>query len=393
MRNLRVGMLLATILTGCARQAPAPPPPKPPEVLASLPVRKDVIDFEEFTGRTEAVAAVEVRARATGYLSKVSFREGMQVKAGQMLFEIDPRTYDAELARANQMLLQNEARVKRLQRDSERLRQLRNVASQEEVDKVQGDLAEAEAAVGSAKANRDLAKLNLSFTKVSAPISGGIGRTLVDPGNLVKADETPLATIVALDPMYVYFAIDERTVLRFRQLIEKGKLPSPQDGDVPIQLGLADDTGYPFQGKIDFVDNRIDPATGTLRLRGTFANRNGSIAPGQFVRIRVQIGTAYPATLIAERALGTDQGKKYVYVVNAKGEAEYRAVRLGSTHDGMRVIEEGVSEGERVVISGLQRVRPGAKVQLKMVEMPVAGAAPTMPETQADASSRKPGAE
>ncbi|MCI0680531.1 MAG: efflux RND transporter periplasmic adaptor subunit, partial [Gemmataceae bacterium] len=377
MRNLTLAVLLATA-AGCTQSPPPPMAPKPPEVLVSLPIRKEVIDFEEFSGRTEAMAAVEVRARATGYLAKVSFREGMEVKEGQPLFTIDPRTYEAELARAEQTVVQNEARVKRLEQDYQReyLLRNRNSGSQKDFDTVAGDLAEAKATVGWAKANRDLAKLNLSFTNVTAPISGVIGRRLVDPGNLVKTDETPLATIVTLDPLYVYFAIDERTMMRFRRLIEEGKFPSPSEMQVPFQVGLADDPGYPFHGKIDFVDNRIDAATGTLRLRGTVANPRGMITPGQFVRIRLQIGAPYTATLVAERALSTDQGRKFVYVVNDKDEAIYRPVNIGPVQDGLRVIEEGVTADERVVISGLQRVRPGAKVQTKMVDMPVAGAPP-----------------
>lgn len=378
-RNLILGALSMLLLAGCTQQVPPPMAPKPAEVLVSLPIRKEVIDFEEFSGRTEAMAAVEVRARATGYLANVSFREGMEVKEGQVLFTIDSRTYEAEWARADQTVVQNEARVKRLEQDHQRALRSPQSLSQKELDTVIGDLEEARATVGSAKANRELAKLNLSFTKVTAPISGVIGRRLVDPGNLVKADETPLATIVTLNPLYVYLAIDERTMMRFRRLVQEGKIVTGDKMQVPFQIGLADDSGYPFHGAIDFVDNRIDPATGTLRLRGTVPNPKGLITPGQFVRIRLQIGTPYSATLVAERALSTDQGKKFVYVVNEKNEAIYRPVKIGLLQDGMRVVEEGLSADERVVISGLQRVRPGAKVEAKMVDMPVAGAAPQQP--------------
>jgi RND family efflux transporter MFP subunit len=378
-RNLRLAALGLLLAAGCAQPPPPPMAPKPAEVLVSLPLRKEVIDFEEFSGRTEAMAAVEVRARATGYLSKVSFREGMEVKEGQVLFTIDARTYEAELARAEQTVAQNEARVRRLEQDHKRAVRSPQTLSQKEFDTVVADLEEARATVGWAKANSELAKLNLSFTKVTAPISGVIGRRLVDPGNLVKADETPLATIVTLDPLYVYLAIDERTMMRFRRLVQEGKIVTGDKMQVPFQIGLADDAGYPFHGYIDFVDNRIDAATGTLRLRGTVPNPKGLITPGQFVRIRVQIGTPYPATLVAERALSTDQGKKFVYVINDKNEAIYRPVKIGFLQEGMRVIEEGLTADERVVISGLQRVRPGAKVEPKMVDMPLAGASPQLP--------------
>lgn len=390
MRTILLGLTISLTTMACNRQAPpAPPPPKAPEVLVGLPIRKQVIDHEEFTGRTEAVAAVEVRARATGYLAKVNFQEGAPVKEGAVLFEIDPRIYQAELQRAEQTVVQNEARVKRLEQDNQRLRTLRrdNAASQEDYDKNVGDLAEAIATVGWAKANRDVSKLSLSFTKVAAPISGTIGRRLVDPGNLVKADETPLATIVQLDPMYVYFAIDERTVLKFRRMVEEGKMSAPRDVPVPVHIGLADDVGFPIEGKIDFIDNRIDPATGTLRLRGAFPNKNGMIAPGQFIRLRLQIGAPYPALLIAERAIGTDQGKKFVYVINENDEAAYRPVKIGNLENGMRIIESGLTENDRVVIGGLQRIRPGAKVDAKLVEMPAAGATPRAPAAVAAAAS------
>src|SRR5262245_18978397 len=211
MRKLSLaGLAFAVLVSGCTQPAAGPPPaPPPPEVLVGLPIRKQVVDYEEFTGRTEAMAAVEVRARATGYLEKVNFREGSVVKEGDVLFEIDDRIYKAELHRAEQTIAQNEAKAKRLEQDALRERSLRgtNAGSQGDYDKIIGDLGEAQASVGWAKASRDLAKLNLNFTKVTAPISGTIGRRLVDPGNLVKAYETPLATIVTLDPMYVFLAI------------------------------------------------------------------------------------------------------------------------------------------------------------------------------------------
>jgi RND family efflux transporter MFP subunit len=384
MRKSSIAVLVVAVFApGCTQPPAAAPPAKPPEVLVGLPIRKEVVDYEEFTGRTEAMAAVEVRARATGYLEKVNFREGAAVKEGDMLFEIDDRLYRAELNRAEQTIVQNEARTKRLEQDALRERSLRNTnaGAQSDYDKVMGDLAEAQATVGWAKANRDLAKLNLSFTKVTAPLSGTIGRRLVDPGNLVKADETPLATIVTLDPMYVFLAIDERTVLKYQRMVREGKLKSAQESAVPVELGLADESDYPLKGKIDFVDNRIDPATGTLRLRGTFANLGGLIAPGQFVRARLQIGARYAAILVAERALGTDQGKKFVYTINENDEVMYRPVKIGRLEDGLRVIEDGLTDNARVVISGLQRIRPGAKVEARMVDMPLGGAPPVVQES------------
>lgn len=346
----------------------------PPEVDVALPVtRDDIVDYEDFPGRVEAVNSIDIKARVTGYLDKVHFKEGADVRQGDLLFEIDPRLYDADLARAEANLGQAEAHAKRLEADYRRAVGLltKSALGREDYDKVAGDHAEAVAMVGVARASRDTAKLNVSFTKMTAPIAGRISRRFIDPGNLVKADDTALASIVSLDPIYVYFDVDERTTLRLQRLIREKKIQWSIDHGLPLKVGLADDEGFPKEGRINFADNRVDPDTGTWRLRGTFANPDHCLAPGLFVRVRFDIGKPYRATLVAEQALGTNQGQKYVYVVNDAGMVDEGHVTVGRLQKGLRVIENGLKPNEKIVVSGLQRVRQGVQVQPKLVDMPV----------------------
>jgi RND family efflux transporter MFP subunit len=371
---------------GCGRRPPAIPPSKAPEVIVSKPVVKEVTDYAIFSGRTEAVAAVEVRARVSGYLDKVLFKEGADVEQGQPLFEIDPRTYAAELKRAEAAVQQGQAQVKLVQSVFKRATQLlpANAISQDDYDRAVSARDEASATLKLAEAALDLARLNLGFTKVIAPISGRISKQLIDPGNMVKADETALTTIVALDPIYATFYPDEHTVLQVRRLIQAGKVESSREAVVPVFLQLADEeSDFPHEGTVNFVDNQMDPMTGTVRLRGIFPNPKQFLAPGFFARIKLRIGAPHPAVLISQRAFGSDQGQTFVYVVNDKNEIEYRRVKVGDLHEGLAVVKEGLAEGERVVISGLQRVRAGIKVEPKMVE---SAAAPlvTAPESAAD---------
>lgn len=378
MNRLFTRGLLAAVLPACALAAgcapgPAGPPlgqmpQKAPEVLVGLPVRKTVTDYEETTGRVEPVRSVEVRARATGYLQKVNFLEGSEVQEGEVLMEIDPRPYQAELDRAEANVAQAEAHLTRLKSDFERATVLRgrDAIGREEFDKVSGDRNEALAAVQVAKAARDLARLNLEFCKVKAPIDGLVSRKFIDVGNLVKADETPLTTIVTQDPMFAYFDVDERTLLRLRRLMQEGVLPSsPGTSGITVEMGLADEDGFPHRGKIDFVDNRLDNNTGTLHMRCVFPNPRRLLTPGLFVRFRVPIGQPHPVTLAPEEALGTDQGRKFLYVLDGEDKVQYRPVKVGKLYEGYRVITDGLKEGERIVVDGLQRVRPGIQVAPK----------------------------
>jgi membrane fusion protein, multidrug efflux system len=374
MRRIRGGAILllgTAFLAGCEQAKPKLAPTKPPVVLVSHPTTDTITDYEDFTGRTDAVFSVEVRARVTGYLERVYFEDGTEVKEGDLLFEIDPRPYQADLMRAKATVTQTESHLKRLDSDHRRATNLfnRGAISREEFDRVEGDYAEAAASVDIAKANRDLSELNLAFTKVTAPISGRISRRMVDPGNLVKADETALTTIVSLDPMYVYFDVDERTLLRLRRLLREGKIKSREEGEVAVLVGLSDEEGFPHKGTVNFSDNRVDPNTGTLRVRAVISNPKPRVlSPGLFVRVRLPVGEPHKSILVPEQALGTDQGRKFIYLVNDKKEVVYRPVKVGLLSKGQRVIEEGLKGGETIIVSGLQRVRPGAKVEPKPAE-------------------------
>ena len=344
----------------------------PAEVQVSHPVSGEVTDYVDFPGRIEAVNSVEVRARVTGYLEKVYFKEGADVAQGDLLFEIDARPYEAELARAEGAVIQSEGRLTRLNGDFERATalQAKGALSKEEFSRITGDRTEAQGALKVNEAARDLAKLNLEFTQVRASLSGRISRRTIDPGNLVKADDTSVTTIVSLDPVYAYFDLDERTMLHLKRLIREKKINWSLDAGLTVWMGLADEVGFPRKGFINFADNRIDADTGTWRLRGRFENPDNSLPPGLFVRIRLPFGPPHPATLIAEEALGTDQGQKYVYVIGADKKAEYRRIKVGKLHNGLREVTEGLTTEDRIVVNGLQRVRPGIEVEDEEVPMP-----------------------
>jgi RND family efflux transporter MFP subunit len=363
---LSLALLAAgTLTTGCHKPPPPLAAPKPPEVVVTPVVSDYVTDFEEFTGRTEAVETVEVRARASGYLLKANFKDGAMVHKGDLLFQIDPRPMQAELERAEANVAQAEAHVVRLEADYGRASRMvaKGSIGREEFDKVTGDLGEARAALKSARAARDTAKLNLEFCEVRASTTGKISRRMKDPGNMVKADETPLTTIVSQDPMYATFDIDERTYLRARKFLAQAGLGTEQQKKLPVFIGLASEEGFPHEGTVNFVDNQVDANSVSVWVRGVFANPDGLLTPGLFVRVRLPLGGPHRAILVPERALRTDQGQKYVFVVSDKNDAIDRRVEVGDQHGQRRVILQGVEPGERVIVSGLQRVRAGAKVQ------------------------------
>jgi RND family efflux transporter MFP subunit len=375
---LRYGWLLVVpvlvAVAGCGQshsQGPPGPPP-PAAVMVSLPVVQEVTDYEDFPGRTEAIQSVDLRARATGYLDEVNFKEGSLVEQGKVLFRIDPRTYQATLDQAKADLESKKATAIRAEALYKRTQSLvpKGGATLEDLDKDKGDWLVARANIDLADANVRTAALNLSFTEVKAPFTGRISRRYIDPGNLVKADDTVLTTIVSVGKIFAYFDLDERSTLELQGLIRMGKIVWSDDDKLPVSLGLADEKGYPRKGTINFSDNRVDPDTGTWRLRGLFDNADGVLTPGLYVRIRLPIGVPHQATLVAEQALGTDQGQRFVYVVTKEGKAEYRRVEVGRVHGGLRVINQGLKPGERVVVSGLQRVRDKAAVAAKDVPMP-----------------------
>jgi RND family efflux transporter MFP subunit len=366
---------LCLTLGGCKHEPPTIAAISPPVVIVSQPLEREVTDYYEYTGRTAAKDAVEVRARVSGYLVNVNFREGAVVKKGDLLFQIDPRPFQAVLDEARGQVAQWEAKLARAEADVTRYERLlpKGAASQKDLDQAIADRGEARAAIQSARGAVDRAALDLEFTRVTAPISGRIGRYLLTVGNLVTMNSTLLTTIVSIDPMYVYFDVDERAVLHVRQLIREGKVRSPRDSDseVVVLLGLADETGFPYRGTVNFVDNQVNPQTGTVRLRGVFANEPEVLLPGYFARVRLLIGQTHQALLVTERAIDTDQGQKILYVVNDKNEVVSRPINLGALHEGLRVIEAGVQPGERVIVNGLLQVRPGITVEPKLVDMPV----------------------
>lgn len=341
--------------------------PLPPKVTVSQPIVQKVVEWDEYTGRIEAVESVEVRARVSGYLQSVHFEDGAMVKKGDLLFVIDPRPYEAELERAQAELNRLGAKLDLAINDFERADRLlkTKAISEEEFDTRSKARREAQAAVQAAQAAVTTAKLNLEYTRITALIDGLIGRKLITEGNLVNGNvgqATMLTTIVSLDPIYCYVDIDELQVLKYQQLASEGKWMNDQAVKLPSELALANEKGFPRKGIIDFVNNRLDPNTGTLRARGVFPNPDGTMTPGFFARVRVPGSGEYEGLLVPDEALGTDQSQKFVYVSNSQNVVEYRAVKTGPRVNGLRVITEGLQPGDWVVVNGIQRVRPDAHV-------------------------------
>lgn len=389
---------LVLFAVGCTEAHLDAPGLTAPGVSVAQPIVREVIDYEYFTGRTDAEKTVEIRARVSGYLTKMMFQPGMEVKEGQPLFEIDPRPYQAQLDRAKGELARGEALVARLTKDLERARKLPvGTITPQELDKINSDLAEAEANVLVAKAQVQSASLDLEFTSIKAPFGGRIGRNLLSEGNLVSASSPvaePLTTIVTVDPMFAYFDCDELKMLEIQKKIREGKMQSAREhpGAVPVEMGLANEEGYPHRGTLDFVNNRVNPDTGTLQVRGVFPNpvigeNNRVLSPGLFVRVRFPMSEPHEAILVNERAINIDQGQRYVYVLNDKNEVEYRQITRGLMHDGLRELLDGVQATDRVVVSGQLRVRPGMQVKPKAIEMP-APAERAMPVPSADPESQ-----
>ena len=365
---------------GCNRERPALSPTPAPAVTISQPIEREISDEAEFTGHTDAIKLVEVRARVNGFIDKVAFEDGQIVKEGDLLFQIDPRPFDAEVARDEASLAVAKARAKRAAADLLRAEKLISgkTITQEEYDETIADAAESSASVKVAEASLTSSKLDREFSTVTAPIGGRMGRAMITKGNLVSssaANATLLTTIVPVDPIYAYFDVDEPTLLHHAR-----RAPDRSRPMIPIEMQLADEDGFPHQGKIDFVDNQVDPATGTIRVRGVFPNADGTVLPGMFARVRIRSAQKRPALVVADRAVGFDQGRHYLLLVGADGKAEYREVTTGALADGLRVIEKGLSPGEWVIVNGLQRARPGAAVEAKKEPMPLPPAADAEPD-------------
>jgi RND family efflux transporter MFP subunit len=357
----------ALLLAGCddkAKQAAAPPALP---VTVAQPTQRNVTDWDEFTGRFDAVEQVQVRARVTGFVVSVDFQDGAIVKAGDPLYSIDPRQYQAAAEQAQGQLDDAKAKVELAQKELDRATTLikTQAISENVVDQRNQALAAAQAAKLQADGALKQAQLNVEYTKVVAPITGRVSRHLVSVGNLVQGSEsgaTLLTTIVSLDPIYLYFDMDETIYQRNSRLWFEGKRPSSRDTPNPVQVMLTGETKPSHEGKMNFLDNRLDVGTGTLRGRAVVDNHDLSILPGQFARLRVIASAPYQALLIPDAALASDQSRKIVFVVNKDDVVEARPVVLGPLDDGLRVIKEGLKPDDRVIVDGLQRARIGAKV-------------------------------
>ncbi len=375
---------------GCQQknQFQAPPPPK---VTVAQPVRRPVVDTVQFTGTTRASATVNLRSRVTGYLKKVDFEDGANVEKDDLLFLIDQDTFEAELHSAKANLQKAQAELQLSQGNLARIQKLhdRGAATQNELEVQQAQAASDAATVEAAQAAVREAELQLNYTEIRAPISGRIGRHLVDEGNLVEAEQTLLATIESIEPIYAYFTVSERELLRFREMFRKNELVKPKEPPT-LYLGLANEPGYPHVGKLDFRELGVDPATGTILRRGVFENPDHALIPGLFVRIQATLGSAKPRVLVEERAIGTDQRGNFLLVVNSDNMVEYRSVQLGVSVDGMRVVQKGVGPEDWVVINGLQRARPGAVVNPVRSKMTVPAGA-VRPENYSTPDDLVPG--
>ncbi len=397
--NIRLlALLLGLALSGCARSPNHVAPPETPVVPISHPVQRQVTDFVDFTGRTDAVQAVDVRARVTGYLIKMPFKEGAEVKKDDLLFEIDPRPYEAQLKQAESMVALYKAQLKLAQTTYERDKSLAAIGggnvSPQELDQDRAAVEQAQASVKANEASVDLFKLNLGYTRVTSPIEGRVSRYYLTVGNLVIQDQTVLTSVVSLDPMYAYFDMDEPTLLQIKEAINAGKIKKAETGSIKIFLQLHGEQGYPHEGTVNFVNNQVNPATGSITIRGVFANpepANGTrlMVPGMFVRIHLPIGQPHPAQLVIDRAIGSDQGLKFVYVLDKDHVVQQRRVTTGALEpDGLRVITEGLQPDDWVVVGALPQVRPRMKVESEQIPMPTfapadAAQAPAPPEGKA----------
>jgi membrane fusion protein, multidrug efflux system len=394
-RSLILGLfccVFPAVLGGCQANRLRVAPPEPPVVPISQPVQREVTDYVDFTGRTEAVHSVDIRPRVTGYLVKMPFQEGSEVKAGNLLFVVDPRPYQAQLDQAKGQVDLYRASLKLAQTTLARDRAINalspNSISQQQFDQEQAVVDEADARVKAYEKAMELYRLNHEFTRVVSPIDGQISRYYLTLGNLVNADQTLLTTIVSVDPMYAYFEMDEPTLLRIRRAVNEGKIKMPRDRTtMPVLMGLQGEDGFPHQGTINFVNNQVNPTTGSILVRGVFPNpepKGGHrlLSPGMFVRVRLPIGEPHPALLVIDRAVGSDQGLKYVYLLDADNKVQYRRVTTGALQDdGVRVIEQGLNRDDWVVVGGLQQVRPRMPVKPERVPMPSLAPQPSAAET------------
>jgi RND family efflux transporter MFP subunit len=380
-------VLVATsfFTAGCQKEAPRAAPP-PPAVTVAAPIQREVIDYDEYTGQLKAIAEVEVRAQVKGYLTKVGFNDGDEVRKDQLLFQIDPEPFDATIKVAEGQVETIKASRVKAAADVARYKDLvpKGAATQQDLDRAIGQLGEAEGGIKAAEAEVERARVQRSYATIKAPIDGMASRANLTVGNLVGAlasGEQLLTTIVHMDPINVYFDVDQRAAQQYRKDAIRRRAGGPEpktvrDMNIKFSFGLASEEGFPHEGVIDFIDNKIDPTTGTILVYGEAANQSRLFRPGFFARIRVAAGDKYTAVLVSERAIGTQQGQKYVLVVDDKNTVVFRPVKLGAPQEGgLRVVRSGLATGERIVVNGLQRARPGSIVKPEPGQMEPPGPA------------------
>lgn len=360
--------LALVIISACGRTPDAAAvAPAAPKVNVAEVLEQPVNEWDEVTARLEAPETVEIRPRVSGQIDEVAFTEGSVVKKGDLLFQIDPRPFQAEVRRLEAQVQQAKATAVRSEAEAQRGDRLRtsNAISAEVAESRTTTAQEARANVAAIQAQLDLARLNLSFTRVASPISGRVSRADITAGNLVTADTTRLTSVVSTDKVYAYFDADERVFLKYNQLSRDGK----RSATSPVYMGLSNEADNPHQGQMNFVDNQVNPRTGTIRGRAVFDNTDGFYTPGLYARLKLVGSGTYTAMLIKDDAIGTDLGKKFVLVVDKDNKATYRSVDVGPKLEGLRIVRSGLSKGDRIVVTGLQRVRPGSAVDPQETQM------------------------
>ncbi|GJL35246.1 MexE family multidrug efflux RND transporter periplasmic adaptor subunit [Enterobacter hormaechei] len=372
--NALGAMMLSVLLVGCDNSVAQNAAPQAPAVSAADVVVKSISQWDSFNGRIEAVESVQLRPRVSGYIDKVNYTEGQEVKKGEVLFTIDDRTYRAALEQAQATLARAKTQASLAQSEANRTDKLinTNLVSREEWEQRRSAASQAQADIRAAQAAVDTAQLNLDFTKVTAPIDGRASRALITSGNLVTAGDSAsvLTTLVSQKTVYVYFDVDESTYLHYQNLARSGQGASNNHLALPVEIGLTGEEGYPHQGKVDFLDNQLAPSTGTIRMRALLDNAQRQFTPGLFARVRLPGSAEFQATLIDDKAVLTDQDRKYVYIVDKEGKAQRRDITPGRLAEGLRIVQQGLKPGDKVIVDGLQKVfMPGMPVNAKTVAM------------------------
>mgnify|MGYP002623554182 CR=1 FL=1 len=385
-------MLQLAALAGCSQSRPAVKPTPPPVVRVSTPIERQVTDYEVFTARTQADQSVDINPRVTGYLTKILFKDGDEVKTGDVLFEIDDRSYKASLDQAKAGLKVAQADLTKSQAEYDIglsvQKQNKGAMSEQEIARRLGARDEAAASVEKAQADIELAQLYYDWCKVRTPIDGRVSRHLVDVGNLVTENVTTLTNVVSISPIWAYFNVDQNTAEHYQRLVTEGKIKSPRASEIPVEMAIGANADFSIDGAIDFVSNQLDASTGSIQLRAVFKNENGKLVSGLFTRVRVPASPPHSALLVTDAAVGTNQGQRYVLVVNDQQEVEYRIVDVGQMHNGLREVKpyrtitdtgpdgkdvtkqvEVLKPTDRVIVEGLLRARPGIKVDPQKVDM------------------------